>query len=429
MTSVYYEQVADAGWLAAVAGRRMLLLKSAGEAADALWAAIASPKGVQATLDELTRGGVSTAPPFALIEWGDELGSRPCTVRIIVRGDVAVTVHSADGDVTTDASAASTWLERDVTAATGLEVRAGSRAASGSTLVLPLLSGVVVTDRVTVGADAVAPTPPAPAAAGASAPALALAPAPATASAPTTAPASVPSASTAAEVPGRWPDPEATVAGMTVTDLAEPHADHAPDATSADPTDGSYDYLFGETVFRKVEDAAVRMDEEPSGDATPAVPVGPIAGESGDHDGHTVASIDIAKLRATRKARKAEATVRPPAQPPAPSLYLELADGSHESLAQPVLVGRAPSADKVSGARMPRLLTVSGTDQDISRNHVQFAVEGGTVVVTDLHSRNGTTAILPGRAPQQLRQGEPTSVIVGTVIDLGGGVTFTVCEE
>jgi hypothetical protein len=37
--------------------------------------------------------------------------------------------------------------------------------------------------------------------------------------------------------------------------------------------------------------------------------------------------------------------------------------------------------------------------------------------------------ILPGRQPQQLRQGEPTSVIVGTVVDLGGGVTFTVCED
>ncbi len=64
----------------------------------------------------------------------------------------------------------------------------------------------------------------------------------------------------------------------------------------------------------------------------------------------------------------------------------------------------------------------------ISRNHAQFTVEGGTVVVTDLHSRNGTHIVLPGKSPQKLRQGEPTAVIVGTVIDLGGGVTFTVSE-
>jgi len=57
---------------------------------------------------------------------------------------------------------------------------------------------------------------------------------------------------------------------------------------------------------------------------------------------------------------------------------------------------------------------------------VQFAVEGGTVVVTDLHSRNGTTIALPGKPPQLLRQGESTSVLVDTVVDLGGGVTITV---
>jgi pSer/pThr/pTyr-binding forkhead associated (FHA) protein len=82
----------------------------------------------------------------------------------------------------------------------------------------------------------------------------------------------------------------------------------------------------------------------------------------------------------------------------------------------------------VSSGALPRLVTIPG-DKDISRNHAQFAVEGGTVVVTDLHSRNGTQVIMPGKPPQQLRQGEPTAVIVGTVVDLGGGVTLTVREE
>ena len=90
-------------------------------------------------------------------------------------------------------------------------------------------------------------------------------------------------------------------------------------------------------------------------------------------------------------------------------------------------VGRAPSVTKASGSSLPRLVVIPG-DKDISRNHVQITLEGGTVVVTDLHSRNGTQIVLPGRAPQQLRQGEPTSVIVGTVVDFGGGVTLTVSE-
>jgi hypothetical protein len=50
-------------------------------------------------------------------------------------------------------------------------------------------------------------------------------------------------------------------------------------------------------------------------------------------------------------------------------------------------------------------------------------------VVTDLHSKNGTSVLLPGKSAQKLRPGEPTSVIVGTVVDLGGGLTLTVDED
>ena len=56
-------------------------------------------------------------------------------------------------------------------------------------------------------------------------------------------------------------------------------------------------------------------------------------------------------------------------------------------------------------------------------------MEGETVVVTDLHSRNGTVIVLPGKPPQKLRGGESTSVIVGTVVDLGGGVTLSVGQD
>ena len=103
--------------------------------------------------------------------------------------------------------------------------------------------------------------------------------------------------------------------------------------------------------------------------------------------------------------------------------------GSRESLELPILVGRSPSVSKVSGGVIPRLLTVGTPDQDISRNHVRVSLEGGTVVVTDLHSRNGTMVELPGKSPQKLRAGEPTSIIVGTVIDLGSGVTLTVEDD
>lgn len=142
--------------------------------------------------------------------------------------------------------------------------------------------------------------------------------------------------------------------------------------------------------------------------ATEAAP----AAEVGDHDGLTVMSGDIQRMRAEHGG-----------------FVLKINGGATEPLTDLALVGRAPSVSKVSGDRVPKLITVGNADQDISRNHVQFAVEGDTVVVTDLHSRNGTLIVLPGKPPMKLRQGEPTSVIVGTVVDLGGGVTMTVGHQ
>src|SRR5690606_35718162 len=102
--------------------------------------------------------------------------------------------------------------------------------------------------------------------------------------------------------------------------------------------------------------------------------------------------------------------------------------GRREPLSAPVLLGRSPNLARSSGA-LPRLLTIGGDDPDISRTHARVAVEGGTVLVTDLGSRNGTSVVIPGRAPQRLREHEPTAVLAGTVIDLGGGVILTVRED
>lgn len=394
MTSLHYQPGTGSEWLAAVTEGRMLFIRATKTSeTDALWGAIASTQGVQAALDELTRGGLSTTPPFALVEWEESLGTTPSIVHAIIRGDVAITVHAGESTLAVDASGVSTWLEREFEAVTGIEVRAGAARSAGDwEHGLPLVSGVVVTDRVAIGAIG----------AGTSASTVAALAEPEPARPKTAA-----------------PDPETTVAGLTMAGLEEQHL--AARAGVPVETESPFEQSFGETVVRKVAEPTVQTDAAPASARPDAT-----ATDSGDHDGHTIASGDIAKLRAARRARAAQPAAPPP--PTAPVLHLELSDGSRESLAAPILVGRAPSVDKVSGTQIPRLLTVAGTDQDISRNHVRFAVEGGTVVVTDLHSRNGTLAILPGRDPQQLRPGEPTSVIVGTVIDLGGGVTFTVRE-
>ncbi|MDF2574554.1 MAG: hypothetical protein K0S05_1466, partial [Agromyces sp.] len=108
---------------------------------------------------------------------------------------------------------------------------------------------------------------------------------------------------------------------------------------------------------------------------------------------------------------------------------LRMPDGALEAIGHEVVLGRAPSVSQVSGVRLPRLLTIGAGDPDISRNHVRITVEGDTVVVTDLHSRNGTHVVAPGKPPVKLRAGEPTPVLAGTVVDLGGGWTVQVVGD
>ena len=160
----------------------------------------------------------------------------------------------------------------------------------------------------------------------------------------------------------------------------------------------------------------------------PRRPRRPRAELDGDHDGLTVASIDLRRLRAERAARGRRGAPAPAPRsrhrPRRPTCACPTA--ALEPIGHEVVLGRAPSVSQVSGGRIPRLITIGAGDPDISRNHVRLAVEGDTVVMTDLHSRNGTHVVAPGKPPVKLRAGEPTPVLTGTVVDLGGGWTLQV---
>jgi len=357
------------GWIALAAGPRLLVAPALEDAAAAL-SALGEPDGFQRMLELLTRGGLGATPPFALFEGGEP-------ARCILRGEAVVAIEDAAGRRTLDAEGVSTWVERTAPGLVGLSVVVPG-AVPSSTPPLPLIHGAALVAEVSLTGSGTNAPPARPAVAAAVRP-------------PSPSPA---------------PDPEATVMAV---DLDDPEGTATPDG-GARPDGGAYDYLFGETVYHSVADAAVREEETP--DEAPVV--------RGDHDGQTVLTSDLARLRAERD----RAT-----EPAATGLWLVLADGRREPLADPVVIGRSPSGGKLSGGRIPRLVTVGSADQDISRNHAQFAVEGGTVVVTDLHSRNGTSIVLPGKDPQRLRPGEPTSVIPGTVVDLGGGVALTIVED
>lgn len=470
-----YTPGTPAEWLLLAADTGFLFVdtQSAHDSAspDSLLEALTSDEPVQSILDVLASHGLGSTPPFALVQWTSD-----DSAQVLVRGSATVTVVTATGEVVLTGSGVSTWRETTVD---GVEsVRAGEETADDA---LPLEIGAVwATGASSAPGVAASERPSRPAASSTSKPDADAAGAAATDSgsdsdtdaessrparkrpptARSLAAAAAAEAKAAATPEAATPDAASTDAAPTVAvSVAAPSTDAPPTTPaiievpvpegvteqtiseapelSSPPSLGSnpppaaaqderqaeadlYGHLFEETIVRSIEDAAVRPPEEDE-DAENDAASGDV---EGDHDGMTVMSGDLAELRASRGATSDDA----PSIPESRSLFLELSTGGREPINGPILVGRSPSVSKVSSGQVPRLVTIPG-DQDISRNHAQFALEGDTVVVTDLHSRNGTTVILPGKTPQLLRQGEPTAVLVDTVIDLGGGVTLTVREE
>ena len=413
-------------WLAIAAEVQLLMIeqKSDDDKLERLWLALQSSPGAQPVLDELTRGGISLTPSFVLLSWPAGIAGAATQLGVVARGDVDVTVHTNTGRVEIDGRGVSTWTERTVSDVIGLEVQTSvpRDKRSGDSGALRLVEGMAWVSGIQVGSS---PAPaevqgvrePAPVSKEVREPAETAVPV--VVAVPEGADADSYVAVEATQV--AYPDQEVVSSEATV-ELAD---------TEAADTGMGYDYLFGETIVRTVEDAAIRSDEAVDELPNGSPPSGELLVElsvelAGDHDGKTVIGLDREARKAARRARAQVSAAHSPVS--GPRLYIDLSSGDSEELDQPILIGRAPSVNKVSGGNLPRLVTITGPDQDISRNHVQVSVEGGTVVVTDLHSRNGTMIILPGRPPQQLRAGEPTAVIPGTVVDLGAEVTFAVRE-
>ena len=386
-----YTAAAD-GWLAFITPARQLFVGTALDAAviDKLWARMRDERGPAGILEALTANGLFSTPPFAFVEAAD--GS----VNVIVRGDAVVRA----GAEQVSGAGAATWIERRLPGGS-----VGVTLTGSGSVELPIEAGVVRAAAFATGSGSVAVAPVAASAAAPVAPA----------SAPPVGEPEGGAVSAPAPAPVTEPVSEETVS--SVDEVGLPPA--ANPASDPEPSTGGYDYLFGDTMYRSVQDAAVRP-EEPAEEGTE---VSVDTADEGDHDGSTVLASSITRTRGGRRPRGDA-----PAPPAPPAVVVVLPNGTREPLDQAIVVGRSPSVSNVPAGQLPRLVTVTGGDQDISRSHVRFALEGGTVVVTDLHSRNGTTIVLPGGETQKLRGGEPTPVIVGTSVDLGGGIELGIEE-
>ena len=356
-----------------------------------LWELVTAGADASAVLDALTRGGISSTPDFVIVAMGAH-------GKVLVRGAATVVVDGSEHTTLTGAGFSS-WAELVIERVD----RFSCEVVAATSALLPLVSGVVRAGSFSAATAGVAvfaaeqdqselDAPPARGPAHAARPARAAAPA-------------------ARRTPST-PSEETVAAVDEIEEVDD--AEHT--AAAEPPTKPSaYDHLFGDTSYRTVEDAAVRPETDAAGDSAPGPGI----------EDRTVVASDLAQLRAKRRASRG----RPAADAaPAPAFFVELSTGGREPLDQPLVIGRAPSAAALAGDRIPRLITMTTANQDISRTHAQISVEGGTVVVTDLNSRNGTIVTLPGRAAQKLREGETTPVIPGTIIDLGDGATLTVRE-
>jgi hypothetical protein len=114
-----------------------------------------------------------------------------------------------------------------------------------------------------------------------------------------------------------------------------------------------------------------------------------------------------------------------PETAPRPILgILRLSTGDTITLDRDVILGRSPDAPADDGSDRPHVVRLHSPNQDISRNHLQVRLDGWHVLVTDLHSTNGTEITLPGQAPQALREGEAVPIVPGTVVNLAEEVSF-----
>lgn len=415
------------GWLVVAAGRGLAWLDVAdedGRVVEVL-TTLRAGAGVASVLDILSRDGLPATPSFVIAEWDAGI------LTILVRGGASVTVSSEAGEETVTASRISTWAERvfDAPQALALALDEGS---GGAVAHLELAEGVARGVMVSLDAAVDRPvTAPSSKRGGRAKRATVVEEAPLgvvnSAPQPVVPPVPASQPEFAADSPS--PDVDETIA---VTDLVddEPHADHQTESAGTDDHEISlHDELFGATVVRSVEEAAVRAPTEPVAVATESLDATDDDAdydadhEHGDHDGETIFGAQLASLLEGGVQHQENKPVR---AEPAP-FVLRSSSGETISLARPVMIGRLPSVSSlVASGELPDLISVAGSNPDVSRNHVRVTVEGGTVVVTDLHSRNGTTCTLPGKQPSRLRAGDPTPVIIGTVVDLGGGATYTV---
>jgi len=274
------------------------------------------------------------------------------------------------------------------------------------------------------------------------------------------APIPSPSATSVAPLPASADDVAGGPGPAPEVVRAAHHHESDAGATRLADEDDEYGHLFESTILRTSEDAAIRIDPEDVEEA--ASPVAAVSPQLGDHDGETIlgsqlaaelaasrqTGVDIAsppaaaapqlgdhdgetilgsQLTAALAAARGQGTAVSPPPPPNAAVAMELVFSTGEIVLVdgPVVIGRKPQAARFTGAHTPKMVTVTGPNNDISRSHLEITPEGDHLLATDLGSTNGTILHGPaGARPLTAHAPEPCGV--GSRLDLGDGVIIDV---
>ena len=359
---------ATGDWYAVVGDHATVLLPGSqrGRVAQ-LWDLADSGADLDAVLDALLAGGLSSLDHFALVAHGDD------ATRLIVRGAPSATVSSGSGEEIVSAAAGTTWAERVVTGVTSIRVTL-----TGDGAVEHVLTpGLARVSAVEFGA------PAAGSALGSDAAPEAVEP-------------------VAAPVPD--PEPQTVAPEPAPETPHEPPHEVAPEPAAATPLH------FG----------------EPGDDPTPTGETPVVRDDWTDRDGQTQVGAPVPDF--DRPPIPGQEMAPPVVSEPVASLVFST--GDVVAVDRAVLVGRAPEARRFASHDQPHVVTVASPQQEISSTHLEIrpgaGADHGSAIVTDLGSTNGTVLAQPGLDPEELTPGIAVSLIPGAVLDLGDGVTIQV---
>jgi len=477
MDGLRYQQDPGAAWLVLVRGTKVVLLpaETSQQRLDDVWAALQGNALLEDVFDAVTgglAGSLSRLPSFGLVSVDSQ-------VNVLLRGELELEM---DGVPAASGRNLRTWSEQVFPAAGRLVLRSAAAAAPAHAPLLFLREGMAPVHGIEIDLDAVSgpgagagsvrmpvqgepPThtePPVP-----TEPPAAPAPSePAEPAGPAGEPAETaqPAEPAGEPAPASGPDLSAAVPWLNLTppplspetalpEEAEPHSvpDSGEPTETLPPVDHDGNTVMG---FRPQPGTALPGTPRPGAPA----PAAPNAAAAEDDDGETIRSAPAvpapgASVPATSPvpgtdtgptvlARTCpQGHVNPPtaaacrlcgaeiAGEPRPASRpslgrMRLSTGAVYELDRNIVIGRQPSASRVAGAALPRMVQVPSDSGDISRSHAEVRLEGWHVMLRDLFSTNGTVLIREGSLPRRLAQGEAAILLDGDIAELGDGVTL-----